>query len=73
MNISMEFQTFLITALGTLATAIGTMAVWFKGQFQSVAAKLDECEADREELWEALAESGICRRKRKRKDEEDDE
>jgi hypothetical protein len=70
MKMTMEFQTFLITALGTLAAAIGTMALWFKAQFLGVATKLDECEADREELWEALADSGICRRKKKRRDEE---
>lgn len=73
MNMTMEFQTFLITSMATLASAIGGMALWFKSQFNRISGKLDECEQDREDLWSALADNGIVQRKRKRRSGGEDE
>lgn len=59
----MNFENALMTAIVTLTGAVGTMALWFKAQFNAVAAKLNECEDDRTELWETLAFHGIRKHK----------
>lgn len=55
----MTMEQALMAAIVTLTGAIGSMALWFKAQFNAVAEKLDECEEDRTELWETLALNGI--------------
>lgn len=50
----MSIEAALITAVSVLSGAVSAMALWFRAQFAAVVAKLDECETDRDALWERI-------------------
>jgi hypothetical protein len=44
----------LTGVVSILSGAVVTLFLWFRGQFNLILAKLQECEEDREDLWNRL-------------------
>lgn len=51
----MTLEQALAAAVVSLAGCVGALFAWFKGQFALVVSKLNDCETDREALWERIA------------------
>lgn len=51
---SMSIEQALLAAVGGLTSAVVFLFLWFRNQFNLILVKLQECEDDREELWNRL-------------------